>query len=135
MKDVLRSRINEKLQGDISQDALAEAIGISQATIHKILYTETKHTFDVLQRCADYFQVPISQFYDGESGATGQRTDTALRDIAAARDQQRAEEKGGDYTEILKRYIIRLETENEKLKDEILYLTTADHDRRKSAGT
>lgn len=87
MKDVLRRRINEKLQGDISQDALAEAIGISQATIHKILYTETKHTFDVLQRCADYFQVPISQFYEGES-ATGQRTDIVLRDLDEVRKRQ-----------------------------------------------
>jgi transcriptional regulator with XRE-family HTH domain len=43
--------------------------------------------------------------------------------------------KGGDYTEILKRYIIHLEEENEKLKEDVLRLTTGKHDRRHSGGT
>lgn len=43
-----------------------------------------------------------------------------------------ADEKGGDYTEILKRYIIHLEEENAELKGELLRLTSGTHDRRKS---
>ena len=61
----MRELISQELKKeDITQVGLAQKIGISQATIHKILYTETKHTTDILHKVANYFKVPLSSFLD-----------------------------------------------------------------------
>lgn len=89
----MRELIKAVLNKDITQRDLAGKIGFSHSTIQKILFTETKHTYEIRKKVADYFGVPVSDFYEGEPGATGQRTDIALRDIAAARDQQSSPRK------------------------------------------
>ncbi len=81
MKERLRALIENELRTDITQDKLAQNIGVSQATIQKILFSETKHTLDILQKCANYFQVPVSDLLHAD------RTDISLHDIAAARNR------------------------------------------------
>lgn len=84
MRDLIKAELNK----DITQRDLAGKIGFSHSTIQKILFTETKHTYEIRKKVADYFGVPVSDFYDGESGNIGQRTDIVLRDLDVARERQ-----------------------------------------------
>lgn len=52
--------IERELATGITQQRLAEKMGVSQATIHKLLYTETAHTVAVLKKVADYFKKDIN---------------------------------------------------------------------------
>ena len=47
-----------------TQTFLAREIGISQATIHKILYTDTVMTVPILRKLAQYFKVPLLHLLD-----------------------------------------------------------------------
>jgi transcriptional regulator with XRE-family HTH domain len=59
----------EKELGTLTQTRLAQKIGVSQATIHKILYTDTILTVATLAKLAKYFGVPITTFIsDTENG-------------------------------------------------------------------
>lgn len=72
------------------------------------------------------------------SAALGCQQNDLLREFkesGRSADNMVNDSKGGDYTEILKRYIAHLEEENEKLKAENLRLSTKDHDRPKCAQT
>jgi len=60
----MRELIKNELKRDINQRELAGKIGFSQGTLQKILFTETKFTYDTRKKVADYFHVPVSQFYD-----------------------------------------------------------------------
>ena len=54
----------EKELGRTTQTSLAREIGISQATIHKILYTDTIMTVPILRKLARYFKVPLTHLLD-----------------------------------------------------------------------
>ena len=61
----LRDLIEKELKKDgINQTILAKRIGISQPTIYKILYTDTKQKYETRKKVADYFRIPVAQFYD-----------------------------------------------------------------------
>lgn len=117
----MRELIKAELSKGITQRELAGKLRFSHSTIQKILFTETKHGYDIRKKVADYFGVPVSDFYDDHLVATGQPDITAVS-------------KGGEYTEILKRYIIHLEEENEKLKGELLQFTARESERTVSGG-
>ena len=56
----MRHLIEKELERT-TQIALAREIGISQATIHKILYTNTIMTVPTLRKFARYFKVPLTR--------------------------------------------------------------------------
>ncbi|MFA5261328.1 MAG: helix-turn-helix transcriptional regulator [Candidatus Omnitrophota bacterium] len=60
MKDLILSELNN----GVTQRDLANKIHVSQGTIQKILFTETKFTHETRKKVADYFRVPVSDFYD-----------------------------------------------------------------------
>lgn len=59
MRELIKSELNK----GITQRELAGKIGFSHSTIQKILFTETKHTYEIRKKVADYFGVPVSDFY------------------------------------------------------------------------
>jgi transcriptional regulator with XRE-family HTH domain len=63
MGEIMRHLIEKELERT-SQSALARDIGISQATIHKILYTDTVMTVPTLKKLARYFKVPLTHFLE-----------------------------------------------------------------------
>jgi transcriptional regulator with XRE-family HTH domain len=60
MKEMLKAELNK----GITQRDLAMRIGFSHSTIQKILFTDTKCTYETRKKVADYFRVPVSHFYD-----------------------------------------------------------------------
>jgi transcriptional regulator with XRE-family HTH domain len=63
VREDMKNLIEKELQR-FSQTRLAGKIGISQATIHKILYTDTILTVPTLEKLARYFRVPVSNLLD-----------------------------------------------------------------------
>lgn len=60
MKEMIKAELNK----GITQRDLAMRIGFSHSTIQKILFTDTKCTYETRKKVADYFRVPVSHFYD-----------------------------------------------------------------------
>jgi transcriptional regulator with XRE-family HTH domain len=60
MGEIMRHLIEKELERT-SQSSLAREIGISQATIHKILYTDTVMTVPTLRKLARHFKVPLTR--------------------------------------------------------------------------
>lgn len=65
----MRHLIKKKLER-ATQTSLAREIGISQATIHKILYTDTIMTVPTLRKLARYFNVPLTSLLADTPGGT-----------------------------------------------------------------
>jgi len=88
MKELIK---NELSRGTTQRD-LASKIGFSHSTIQKILFTNTRCTYETRKKVADYFRVPVEQFYDVDAGiasrpailpvAAGKRTDISLAELA-----------------------------------------------------
>ena len=68
MRELIKSELNK----GITQRDLAGKLHFSHSTIQKILFTETKHSYDIRKKVADYFHVPVSDFYDDNSIPSGQ---------------------------------------------------------------
>jgi len=64
MKELIKGELNK----GITQRELANKVHVSQGTIQKILFTDTKFTYETKKKVADYFGVPVSDFYDGTTG-------------------------------------------------------------------
>lgn len=70
-----------------TQTALAREIGISQATIHKILYTDTVMTVPILRRIARYFKVPLTHLLDSvPAGETSSGKET--KSVTLSREEE-----------------------------------------------
>lgn len=68
---------------NMTQTALAKKLHVSQATIHKILYSDTVLTVDTLQKISRYFSIPINKLIDDQ--------DEGLQDVntvSLATDEQ-----------------------------------------------
>ena len=63
MGEILRHLVEKELEQK-NQSSLAKDIGISQSTIHKILYTNTIMTVPILRKVAQYFRVPLTGLLD-----------------------------------------------------------------------
>lgn len=59
MGNIIRELIQREIDKGVKQIALARGIGISQSSIQKILYTDTKHTLDTIKKVAAYFKIPL----------------------------------------------------------------------------
>lgn len=59
MKALIMKELEKKSQSELARD-----IHISQPTIHKILYTETKQSIPTVKLVAKYFGLPISYFLE-----------------------------------------------------------------------
>lgn len=64
----MRELIQAQLNKGVTQRELAGKIGFSHSTIQKILFTDTKCTYETRKLVADYFHVPVSDFYDQPAG-------------------------------------------------------------------
>lgn len=74
----MRELIQNELKKGLTQRELAQKIGFSHGTVQKILFTDTRFTFETRKKVADYFRVPVAQFYDdiGPSESFTVRTST-----------------------------------------------------------
>ena len=66
MNEKLKKLLRIKINKGISQTQIAKAMGISQATIFKMLETDTKHDLTTLNKAAIYFQMPLSELLEDE---------------------------------------------------------------------
>ena len=65
----MKKMIKDELNKGITQRDLAKRIGVSHGTIQKILFTDTKYTYETRKKVADYFRVPVAHFYDAPESA------------------------------------------------------------------
>lgn len=71
----MRDMIKEELNKGVTQRDLAKRIGFSHGTIQKILFTDTKYTYETRKKVADYFRVPVAHFYDAANEVTPKQAD------------------------------------------------------------
>lgn len=62
----MKNLIKGELDSGVKQIELAGKIGVSQSTIQKILYTQTKPTIETVKKVARYFNKSTSYFLDDE---------------------------------------------------------------------
>jgi transcriptional regulator with XRE-family HTH domain len=75
MNEKLKKLLRVKIDKGISQTEIAKVMGVSQATIYKMLETDTNHDLNTLNKAAAYFQIPLSEFLeDAESFGPGKKT-------------------------------------------------------------
>ena len=106
----------EKELGRTTQTSLAREIGISQATIHKILYTDTIMTVPILRKLARYFKVPLTHLLDSvpaeeTSGGKETKSVTLSREEEGLLDRYRYLCRAGKGDEIIQfaEYLIERE--------------------------
>ena len=106
----------EKELGRTTQTSLAREIGISQATIHKILYTDTVMTVPILRKLAQYFKVPLTHLLDSvpaeeTSGAKETKSVTLSKEEEGLLDRYRYLCRAGKGNEIIQfaEYLIERE--------------------------
>lgn len=94
----MRELVEAELAKGVSQLELARRMNVSQATIHKILYTETKNTVDILFKIAKYFHVPVASLLDpAQSGQVPETTAHPIcREIADICDTLDDDDKAED---------------------------------------
>ena len=66
MNEKLKKLLRVEIDKGISQTQIAKAMGVSQATIYKMLETDTKHDLTTLNKAAIYFQMPLSELLEDE---------------------------------------------------------------------
>lgn len=69
---------------NMTQTALAKKLHVSQATIYKILYSDTVLTVDTLQKISHYFSIPINKLIDDQDGEPIQD----INSVSLATDEQ-----------------------------------------------
>ena len=69
-----------KLKG-ISQRKLAKDLGISHTAIYKYLYNKAGASFDVVKKLAEYFNVPITYFFEEEPQRESEREAITIEEI------------------------------------------------------
>ncbi len=82
----MRELIKDALNKGLTQRELAEKIGFSHSTIQKILFTNTKCTYETRKKVADYFRVPVAQFYDAVVDLPYQQTTSTEPPASYKRD-------------------------------------------------
>jgi transcriptional regulator with XRE-family HTH domain len=70
MNEKLKKLLKATIDKGISQTQIAKVMGVSQATIYKMLETDTKHDLTTLNKAAIYFQVPLSEFLEDEENSS-----------------------------------------------------------------
>lgn len=115
----MRELIQNELKKGLTQRELAQKIGFSHGTIQKILFTDTRFTFETRKKVADYFRVPVAQFYEDIEVAEA---------IAVKTSMPHQESKIDD----LQRSVMRL---YESLVDLQKQLLKIDHDLGQEIGT
>jgi transcriptional regulator with XRE-family HTH domain len=81
----IRDLVKKKVQEGEKQVDIARKAGISQGTIYKLLYTETKPTLDIIVKLANAYHLPVSEFV--AEGDAPQWDKTAGRGLSKKEEQ------------------------------------------------
>ncbi|OPY60059.1 MAG: LexA repressor [Syntrophorhabdaceae bacterium PtaU1.Bin034] len=65
--EVIRELLKKELEKGKRQIVLANEIGVSHATIYKLINTNTRPTTDTLAKIARYFKVSVSEFLEPDA--------------------------------------------------------------------
>lgn len=61
MEEYSKTLKDRRLEKDVTQDVVAEAIGVTRAYYGMIEKGERKPSFDVMEKIADYFEITFNE--------------------------------------------------------------------------